>query len=159
PLRQIIGADGRPNYLACALRELMPLATAHDEVVLLYDSGLDLDYRLLERVLSELGPTVWRVSIGRVPIDGEVRSARHGGWQGYGAADLLAMAREGYEEPIVRLGMRLYFIAMLGQGPQQSFRHDLLRKSLARAARLLAAARHDGPDDLEENLPRHPEHA
>ena len=160
PLRQIIGADGRPNYLACALRELMPLAPAHDEVVLLYDCELDLDYRLLERVLSLLGPSVWRVPLGRVPIGGEIRSARQGGWQGYGVGDLLAATRrEDHDDAVMRLGMRLYFIAMLGQGPREPFRHDLLRKALARAARLLAAAQHDATADPAGDLARHSEHA
>ena len=42
PLRQIVAADGQPNYLACALRELVaagPVATT--SVVLLHDRGLE----------------------------------------------------------------------------------------------------------------------
>src|SRR5439155_21972953 len=92
PLRQIVTADGRANYLACALRELLPLAPDYDEVVLLYDRELDADYQLLARALAASGPEVRRVPIGRVPIDGRIRSTRHGGWHGHTAADLLAGA-------------------------------------------------------------------
>jgi hypothetical protein len=81
-----------------------------------------------------------RVSLGRVPIDGVVRSTRAGGWQGHTVAALLARYG-GADDPLpVRLGMRLYFIAMLGKGQQQSFRDDLLSHAIDRAGRLLADA-------------------
>ncbi|GGP66848.1 hypothetical protein [Streptomyces melanogenes] len=156
PLRQIVTADGRPNYLACALRELMPLTADFDEVVLLYDRELGPDHQQLAHVLALLGPRVRRVPIGRVPIDGRVRSARHGGWQDNHAGALLASARAGYAEPVVRLGMRLYFIATLGPGQAQSFDPALVRQCLKRAERLLAAAADTDPsDDLAERLARH----
>ncbi|MER6775339.1 MULTISPECIES: hypothetical protein [unclassified Streptomyces] len=147
PLRRIVTADGRPNYLACALRELLPLVPWYDEVVLLYDRELDADYRLLHRVLTSLGPPVRRVPIGRVPIEGKITSARHGGWRDHTAGALLrasdatdaAAGADG--DDALRLGMRLYFIANLGPGQQQSFRHDLLRHCLTVAARLLRRSR------------------
>ncbi|NDK23998.1 hypothetical protein FSY75_05815 [Streptomyces sp. TR1341] len=153
PLRQIVTPDGRPNYLACALRELLPLAARHDEVVMLYDRDLDPDYQLLERVLSRHGTTVHRVPIGRVPIDGKVTSARHGGWQGYTVDALLRSVGDDHDPETVRLGMRLYFIAGLGPGQSESFRHDLLRKSLNRAAQLLRRAA-DAPPTEPGGLPR-----
>ncbi|MER7462183.1 hypothetical protein [Streptomyces sp. NPDC097981] len=167
PLRRIVTADGRPNYLACALRELLPLAPWYDEVVLLYDRELDADYQLLNRVLTRLGPTVRRVPIGRVPIDGKITSARHGGWRGHTAGALLRAAAEacdgdGDATGALRLGMRLYFIATLGPGQQQSFRHDLLRHCLTVAARLLsrsgaaaATGTATGAGDLADALDRH----
>jgi hypothetical protein len=127
PLRQIVTADGRPNYLACALRELLPLAPGHDEVVLLYDRELDPDYQLLERVLSNKGTTVRRVPIGRVPIDGKITSARHGGWHDHTVDALLRSVGDDHGPEALRLGMRLYFIATLGRGQEESFRHELLR--------------------------------
>jgi hypothetical protein len=154
PLRQIVTADGRPNYLACALRELVPLGPAHDEVVLLYDRELDPDYQLLQRTLSALGPTVHRVPVGRVPIDGRIRSARHGGW-GHDASALLDAAGADHDDAVVRLGMRLYFIAVLGPGQQQSFRLDLLRNCLTRAARLLSGDRTADPAPVPDVLARH----
>jgi hypothetical protein len=155
PLRQIVDADGRPNYLACALRELLPLAPLHDEVVLLYDPELGADYLLLERVLLRLGVKVCRVAVGRVPVEGRIRSARQGGWHGYGAGDLLAAAyAEHGDNDVIRLGMRLYFIATLGPGQAQSFRHDTLRRCLGRATRLLAVADGDGAP-MTEVLARH----
>ncbi|MFK8910827.1 hypothetical protein, partial [Streptomyces sp. YS-3] len=99
PLRQIVTADGRPNYLACALRELLPLAPHYDEVVFLYDRELDPDYQLLARVLGPLGPVVHRVTVGRVPVDGRIRSARSGGWRGVDANALLDAARADHDEP------------------------------------------------------------
>ncbi|MCC0095971.1 hypothetical protein K7B10_14505 [Streptomyces flavotricini] len=162
PLRRIVTADGRPNYLACALRELLPLVPWYDEVVLLYDRELDADYRLLHRVLTSLGPPVRRVPIGRVPIEGKITSARHGGWRDHTAGALLrasdatdaAAGADG--DDALRLGMRLYFIATLGPGQQQSFRHDLLRHCLTVAARLLRRSRSAaGAGDLAGALEPH----
>ncbi|MGQ5640749.1 MULTISPECIES: hypothetical protein [unclassified Streptomyces] len=155
PLRQLVTADGRPNYLACALRELLFLAPGFDEVVLLYDTELDPDYQQLERVLTALGPAVRRVAVGRVPIDGRIRSARHGGWHDHHAGALLSAAHAGHDAAAVRLGMRLYFIAALGPGQQQSFRADLLHHCLNRAERILDAADHDAQPPLTERLARH----
>ncbi len=155
PLRQIVDAQSRPNYLACALRELVPLAPQFDEIVLLYDRELEPDYLLLERTLSAFGATVRRVTLGRVPIDGQIRSARHGDWHGHTAAALLGGAAAEYDEEVLRLGMRLYFIAVLGPGQQQSFGHDVLRQSLTRAARLLSGGRDTDPAPLPEVMARH----
>ncbi|MEU9193785.1 hypothetical protein [Streptomyces hundungensis] len=158
PLRQIVTADGRPNYLACALRELLPLAPHYDEIAVLYDRELDPDYRLLERVLAHKGPTVHRVPIGRVPIDGKITSARHGGWHDHTVDTLLRSLTDAADPAALRLGMRLYFIATLGPGQRESFRHDLLRKSLLRAEHLLsraASAPEPGPEALPALLQRH----
>lgn len=141
PLRQIVTPDGRPNYLACALRELLALAPGHDEVVLAYDRELDPDYQLLERAVASLGPVVHRVPLGRVPINGTIASARHGGWRGHTVEALLASVADGFAPEARRLGMRLYFIAALGPGDRQSFRADLMRKCLARAEQLIGRAR------------------
>ncbi|MFD0200272.1 MULTISPECIES: hypothetical protein [Saccharothrix] len=162
PLRQIVSPDGRPNYLACALRDLLPLATRHDEVVLLYDSDLDPDYQLLQRVLADDGTVVHRVPLGRVPIDGKITSARHGGWHDHTVGTILRSIRDTHEPRARRLGLRLYFIAVLGPGRQESWRHDLLHRCLDRAERLLArttAGHRDAPDepapDLAGELARH----
>ncbi|MEV6591005.1 hypothetical protein [Streptomyces acidicola] len=155
PLRQIVDSHGRPNYLACMMRELLPLAPSFDEVVLLYDRELEADYHLVERVLVATGTTVRRVVLGRVPIDGRIRSARHGGWQGHTVDALLDEVGEGCDEAVLRLGMRLYFIAVLGTGQQQSFRKDVLRQSLARATRLLSDGRSTDPAAVPEVLARH----
>ncbi|MFJ9562647.1 hypothetical protein ACIRQQ_21695 [Streptomyces fuscichromogenes] len=155
PLRQIIGPDGRPNYLACALRELLPLAPEYDEVVLLRDPELDPDYQLLHRVLALLGTRTHRFVIGRVPIDGAVRSARHGDWRGHDVPSLLAAVSEDADPSAVRLGLRLYFITVLGPGPEQSLRYDLLRQCVSRAQRLLANRGATVGDQAEALLARH----
>ncbi|WP_275466014.1 hypothetical protein [Streptomyces noursei] len=155
PLRQIVDAGGRPNYLACVLRELVALAPRFDETVLLYDRELEPDYLLLERTLSVCGATVRRITLGRVPIDGEIRSARHGDWHDHTTGALLRGAGTEFDDAVLRLGMRLYFIAGLGPGQQQSFRHEALRQSLARAARLLSHERATDPAPLPEVLARH----
>jgi hypothetical protein len=147
PLRLIVAADGRPNYLACALRELLALAPSYDDVVLLYDRGLEPDYVLLHGVLSRLGARTHRVPLGRVPIDGRISSGRDGDWRGHHAGALLA-GLAGHDDDAVRLGLRLYFIAMLGPGDQTSFRLDLLERWVRRAARMLdAAPGHLSPDE------------
>jgi hypothetical protein len=164
PLRQIVDSHGRPNYLACMMRELLPLAPSFDEVVLLYDRELEADYHLVERVLATAAstpaaggraPSVRRVVLGRVPIDGRIRSARHGGWQGHTVGALLEEVGEECDEPVLRLGMRLYFIATLGAGQHESFRRDVLRQSLARASRLLSDGREPDPATVPEVLARH----
>lgn len=154
PLRRIVTSDGRPNYLACALRELLPLVPSYDEVVLLHDRELDADYQLLHRVLTTLGATVRRVPIGRVPIDGRITSARHGGWRDHTAGSLLRAAVDD-DTGALRLGMRLYFVATLGPGQRQSFRHDLLRHCLTVAARLLERSAEAVAGDPLDALDRH----
>jgi hypothetical protein len=158
PLRQIAAADGRPNYMACALRELVPLGPEYDEVVLLCDRELERDYHLLQVVLSELGHTVHRIALGRVPIEGRIQSARHGGWRDTSARTLLDTIGAGAGDAAVRLGMRLYFIAVLGPGQHQSFRLDLLRQCLHRAERLLSGGRTVDPAPVVEILERHRGH-
>jgi len=136
-LRRIVDAAGKANYVACALRELMPLAAKYDEIVLLYDRELEPDYLLLQRVLSRLGTRAHRIALGRVPIDGQIRSARYGGRRDHSVDALLAVHDD---ERVVRLGLRLYFIAMHGPGSHESFRPDLLRRWMTRTQRLLAGA-------------------
>jgi hypothetical protein len=138
PLRQIVGPDGRPNYLACALRELLPLVPEHDETVLLYDRGLQPDYILLQKTLERMGGAVHRVSLGRVPVDGRIMSARQGDWRTLSVRSLLDAATTRHCDTAVRLGLRLYFIAKLGPGDRESFRPDLLERTMTRAERLLA---------------------
>jgi streptomycin 6-kinase len=73
---------------------------------------------------------------------------------------LLGEAAEtcGEDTETLRLGMRLYFVATLGPGQQESFRHDLLRNCLTMAARLLKRSRDAvavGAGDLSDALDRH----
>jgi hypothetical protein len=94
------------------------------------------------------------VPIGRVPIGGRIQSARHGDWHGHTVGSLLADAAE-YEAPVVRLGLRLYFIATLGRGPEQSYRDELLRQSYRRARRQLSAASPRSVEELPGRIGRH----
>lgn len=155
PLRQIVTADGQPNYLACALRDLLPLTAGYDEIVLIHDRELDLDYRLLAHVLSDAGPVVHRLPIGRVPIEDRIRSARSGDWRGHTVAALIDELAAAHRPEAFRLGLRLYFIATLGPGQRQSHRVELLRKSLHRAERLLDTAPAPAPGALAERLGAH----
>jgi hypothetical protein len=148
-LRQIVAADGRPNYLACALRELVALARGYDEIVLLHDSGLEADYLLLRRVLARLGATVHRVALGRVPIGGRISSARHGDWRGHTVGALRAALGREHSQAAVRLGLRLYFIAVLGRRAGAEFRWEVLRRSVRRAERLLERAESDTGSDTD----------
>lgn len=154
PLRQIVNSQRQPNYLACALRELVPLVNDFDETVLVHDRELTEDYVLLQRALGALGSSTVRVAVDRVPIDGVIKSSRFGGWQGHTMPAMLDACGQ-VEPDVLRLGMRLYFIAVVGKGSGQSFRADLLRQSMDRARRLLEA---DGPrlaaPDLAEFIGR-----
>lgn len=157
PLRRIVSADDRPNYLACALRQLLPLVGTYDETVLLCDSELEPDYILLQKVLEQLGATVRRITLGRVPVDGTVAPAGQGGWHRHTAAALLEAA-DGYPDDVLRLGMRLYFIAILGPGTGMSFSFDLLHRSLHRAVQLLAASTSDPGCELATVVGQHRGH-
>jgi hypothetical protein len=135
PIRQLAGADGHANYLVPILRELLPMVRPDRVFLLIYDEGLTADYLLLDRLLSEFGARVARLSLSRVAIDGAVRSSRYGGWAGVTLADLSAI-RGSADEAAYRLGMRMYFVGVLDRRSRQSFRMDLLRRCVGRAARM-----------------------
>ncbi|HEY5989932.1 MAG TPA: hypothetical protein VIV12_26640 [Streptosporangiaceae bacterium] len=139
PLRQLIGADGHLNYLLQVLRQLIPLTGADVRLLLVFDQELTQDYVLLDRVLATLGARVARLALGRVPLGGMVKSSRHGGWEGRTLADLSRACLEDVDLPTYRLGMRIYFVTVLERTSHQSFRPELLRRSLLRARRILDA--------------------
>jgi hypothetical protein len=147
PLRQVVGEDGHANYVLTVLRELMPLVGARDRWLLAFDEELAEDYVLIDRVLGELGARVSRLALGRVPIGGVIRSSRRGGWEGHTLADLARLCLEHFDLPAYRLGMRIYFIAILKRSSPQSFRADLLRRSLLRAERIIDAPEAAAGDD------------
>ncbi|MER8012043.1 hypothetical protein [Streptomyces sp. NPDC094149] len=152
PLRQLIGSDGLPNYLLPILRQLIPMTRPGRTFLLLYDEGLTADYLLLERVLTEFGASVARLPLSRVPIDGTARSSRYGGWSGTTLADLSSASGTAGPDAY-RLGMRLYFIAVLQRTSAESFRMPLLRRCVGRAARLLGREPVDeSPDASAERL-------
>lgn len=145
PLRPLTSLTGHPNYLGCALRDLLPSVAQYDEIVLLHDRELTQDYILLHKVFDALGGArTHRVCLDRVPLDGAVRSSRHGVGHEHTVTGLAGELRTYATPQAVRLGMRLYFIAGLGKGENgQSYRQDLLRQSIDRAGKLLA--REDSP--------------
>lgn len=146
PVRQIVDEEGVANYLVPVLRELIPIGARHQRVVLVYDQELMQDYILLDKVLTALGAAVTRLALGRVPIDGVVASSRHGGWEGKTLSDLADACLRHVDVPTYRLGMRIYFIAMLERGCAKSFQPDLLRRSMVRAERILGETGDAGPD-------------
>jgi len=148
PLRQAITPEGHGNYLLCVLRELLPLLPGHERVLLVHDKEIEADYVLLERILTEFGAEVSRLSIGRVPIDGKVRSSRFGGWERYTVDALYEAASAEFEPAEFQLAMRLYFIAVLARDSPQPLRLEVLRKQLRRARQLLASA--EAPRGEEE---------
>jgi hypothetical protein len=155
PLRQIVDAQGRPNFLMCALRELLLVAGRYDHVVLASDAELAPDYRLLARTLDHFGVRVSRIAVTRVPIAGVSRSTRHGGWEGCTLSALIDRFVPEFGVPAFRLGLRLYLVAGLGKGSGQSFDPDHLRRQLNRAARLLDQEPPAGPSpELEGFLRR-----
>ncbi|MFE3946176.1 hypothetical protein ACFXPV_30610 [Streptomyces sp. NPDC059118] len=146
PLRQLISSEGHPNYLVPILRELVPLIRPGRMFLLIHDDELTADYLLLTRVLTEFGAAVTRLGLSRVPLNGTVRSSRYGGWKGTTLSDLSATSGSA-DRAAYRLGMRLYFAGVLHRRSAQSFRMDLLRRCVGRAARLLERAP-DDPADL-----------
>ena len=142
PIRQIVSSDGHANYLVPILRALLPEIAPGRLFLLLFDEGISADYLLLDRVLTAFGAETTRLALSRVPIDGKVVSSKYGGWTGSTLADLAAVSGSA-DEHAWRLGMRLYFVGLLDRRCAQSFRIDLLRRCVGRAARLLAL----GPSD------------
>lgn len=160
PLRQILDETGRPNYLACALRELLALCDGRDQIVLMHDPELTADYVLLARVVHQIsGVEVHRLRVGRVPIEGRISSARSGNWKDVDAASLLRRVTDQHGTDAVRLGCRLYFLATLGAESKRSFDWDALFHCVRRAERLLTRAPddHGGPGEaaLGPELARH----
>jgi hypothetical protein len=155
PLRGIASPDGHPNYLACTLRDLLPLLPAYDELVLVHDRELTGDHILLQKVCTALGTVTHRVSVDRVPVDGVVRSSRYGVDPAHTVAHLLDALGDTGPEEAVRLGVRLYFIAGLGKGAGASYRLDLLRSFVERARRILDAADSDRAEAPDAFLRRH----
>jgi hypothetical protein len=142
PLRTVSDPDGQPNYLLYLLRQLVPLLDGYDVVVLAHDVELRTDYRTVAHVLTALGAEVVRYEVPRVPLEGSVRSARHGGWQGYTLGAFSGALVEEFGTDVFRLGLRLYLVAGLGRTSPQSFSADHLRRWMHRARRLLD--RHGG---------------
>ena len=151
PLRQLIGGDGLPNYLLPILRELIPMIRPDRAFLLIHDDGLTADYLLLERVLTEFGARMARLALSRVPVNGETRSSRYGGWSGTTLADLSSTSGTA-GLAAYRLGMRLYFAGALHQNSAQPFRMPLLRRCVGRAARLLDRAPVDSCEESERRL-------
>lgn len=139
PLRLLMSEDGLPNYLLAILRDLLDRAPQHDAVCLYHDSGIERDYEALMRVLQRLGLRCRRVGFTRVPVDGQVLSAKQGGWEQYTGALLLKRVAGGASGAEIRLGFRLYFLHALGLRHPASYSDEGLGACLERARRLLAA--------------------
>ncbi|MGP4029213.1 hypothetical protein [Actinomadura sp. 3N407] len=144
PLRKVIGMDGHANYLLVILRDLLPRLVPGRRVLFVYDDDLSYDYALLSRVTGALGARPARLPLGRVPLDGTVRASRYGGWDDVTIDRLSELCRTEFDSTAYRLGMRLYFIAMLKRTSGEPFRLDLLRRALSRAERMVRDAHHGG---------------
>ncbi len=137
PLRKLVDVTGTENYFAGILRSLVPVAEHTDSIYLLCDEQLSADYWILVKILTRLGVHATRVTLGRVPLDGQVQSSRHGGWEQY--------LFDGFAEPLLQsfpqrafsLGMRFYFVCVLGQSEGISFSVDRLKVCVQKAERLL----------------------
>ncbi len=155
PLRKLVTVHGLANYVACTLRDIVPLIPHYDEIVLMYDREVTADYVLLQRVIGELGGNATRIAVDRVAIDGVVRSARHGGWAGHTVPEIAAACSAAENPEAFRLGLRLFFLATIGIGEGLSFDLRLLRRCILRAESLLAhAASGTGEDECCEFLRR-----
>lgn len=139
PLRLLVSEDGLSNYLLAILRDLLACAPHHDNVCLYHDSNIQRDYEALARVLERLGVRCRRIGFMRVPVDGLVLSAKHGGWEQYTGARLLTRVAGGASSAEIRLGFRLYFLHALGLRQPASYSDEGLSACLERARRLLTA--------------------
>ncbi|MFF3182725.1 MULTISPECIES: hypothetical protein [Rhodococcus] len=140
PLRIVIGTDGHPNYVITALRDIVPIVRDYDHVLLVHDDEITPDFVLLQKVIEHFGVTVSRLPLGRVPVDGRIQSSRRGGWAGSTLGELSTEALESVRLDEFRLGMRLYFTAVLGRGAGASLDRSILYRMMSRARRILGSA-------------------
>jgi len=139
PLRVLVSEQGLPNYILAILRDLLDCAPGHDQICLYHDANIQRDYEALARVFERLGMRCRRVGFTRVPIEGQVLSAKQGGWEHYTGARLLKRVAGGASGPEIRLGFRLYFLHALGLRQPDNYSDEGLAECLERARRLLAA--------------------
>lgn len=144
PLRIMVEESGLPNYMMLLLRDLVPRATEYDEILLMHDEEITTDYVQLHKTLESLGARVSRMSFSRVGIGGVVRSSRHGDWAGHTVPDIMDAALEGASLDAVKLGLRIYYVSVIGKGSGKSFDAAALSKCVRRAGQLLA--REEAPD-------------
>jgi hypothetical protein len=154
PLRPIVTEDGRANYLAFLLRDLVPVASDYDEIVLIYDREMTPDYMLVQRVLEEFGGSVLKIPLDRVAMNGIVKSSRHGGWEGYTVPEIAAACQAETDLPGFQLGLRLFYIATIGKGEGKSFDMALLQRCMRRAQKLLKETSERSPQDVASYLRR-----
>ncbi|WP_162603300.1 hypothetical protein [Rhodococcus oxybenzonivorans] len=146
PLRIVVGTDGHPNYVITALRDIIPIVRKYDHVVLVHDDEITPDFVLLQKVITHFGVTVSRLPLGRVPVGGQVQSSRRGGWTGSTLGELSAEVLGSVPLDEYRLGMRLYFTAVLGRGVGASLDRAVLYRTMSRARRLLRSSNADAID-------------
>ncbi|MEU0544242.1 hypothetical protein ABZ319_30670 [Nocardia sp. NPDC005978] len=153
PLRPVIGADGHANYLLTALRDILPVVADHDHVLLVHDEEIAQDFVLVEKILAHYGVRTSRLALGRVPLGGVVQSSRAGGWDGASLGEISRTALAQFTIEEYRLGMRVYYGAMLGRAAGESFDQRLLYRAMVRARKLLSAP--ERPGDAGAFVRRH----
>lgn len=137
PLRPVIGVDGHANYLLNALRDLLPAVAEYDHILLIHDQEITQDFTLIDKILGHYGVRTSRLALGRVPLGGIVQSSRAGGWDGTSLGELTRTALAQFTIEEYRLGMRVYFGAMLGRAAGDSFDDRLLYRAMTRARKML----------------------
>ncbi|WP_323773924.1 hypothetical protein [Alcanivorax sp.] len=136
PLRKIVDADGSENYLVAILRDLWARASLYDKTFLVYDSSVERDYIILQKVLERSGILCQRCAFKRVPVDGQVASSRMGGWKGATVSELLALLSP-FSAAATSLGVRMYFLYHLGMRNPASYDPDELVRQVELSERLL----------------------
>lgn len=136
--------------MATTLLDLAPALCRAKPVVVVHDDGQAGEFVLLQRVAARHGAT-----LHRLPLRGLDEDPRAGS-----LADLdriAAETRDEYGDPVVRLGLRLYFVAVLGRTERRYFQPDLLRRWMRKADRLLSRAENTGEEPVpsQEDLTRH----
>jgi hypothetical protein len=138
PLRKLIDADGMENYLLGLIRSLMGISTTLNYVYLLCDDQLIPDFLLLEKLMNRCGVPATKISLGRVPLNGLVSSAKQGGWEQYLFEPFTEKYINRYANRVFALGMRLYFVCTLGKTAGRSFSFKELEDALNKAEQLYA---------------------
>ncbi|WP_345538175.1 hypothetical protein [Phytohabitans rumicis] len=123
-----------PRHLTRTVLDLAPAIDRQEPAVILHDVRRTGDYKRLERTLRGWVPALSRLALRRLHDD------MPGGGDSASLSDLervVESARQALGDQATQLGVRLYFLAVLGRDEPHRFHPGLLHRWIGRADRLL----------------------
>ncbi len=145
--RHLTAATGAvPPRLTTALLDLAPAMCRAEPVVVVHDAKEANDFALLRKVAARNDRPLHAMKLHDVE-EGSLADFDR----------VVARARDEHSEAAVRLGLRLYFIAVLGQNERQGFQPAMVMRWIRKADRLIAEAEDTGDGHIPalEGVTRH----